>query len=58
VTDLPPIVGGAIAPLAGPGLGTRLHPDVRRRPDAVVLSSRLAGSEVAFTESVGSEVSA
>jgi galactonate dehydratase len=58
VTDLPPIVGGAIAPLAGPGLGTRLQPDVRGRPDAVVRSSRLAGSEVTFTESAGSEVSA
>jgi hypothetical protein len=31
---------------------------VRGRPDAVVRSSMLAGSEVTFTESAGSEVSA
>jgi galactonate dehydratase len=36
VTDLPPIEGGMIRPTAGPGLGTRLLPDLVKRGDAIV----------------------
>jgi galactonate dehydratase len=39
VTELPPISGGRIRALDGPGLGTALRPDVRRRPDATIVSS-------------------
>jgi len=35
VTDLPEISGGVARPPEGPGLGTRLQPDVPHRPDAV-----------------------
>jgi galactonate dehydratase len=41
VTELPRIEQGHILPLAGPGLGTALLPDVKRRADAVVQTSRL-----------------
>jgi len=41
VTDLPRIEQGWIHPMEGPGLGTRLVPDVVRRPDATVVTSRL-----------------
>ena len=34
VTDLPPLEDGKIRVPEGPGLGTRLHPDVPRRADA------------------------
>ena len=36
VTDLPKVENGQIRPLEGPGLGTRLLPDLRSRPDATV----------------------
>ena len=39
VTKLPPILGGRIRPPEGPGLGTELHDDVRRRPDASTRTS-------------------
>jgi L-alanine-DL-glutamate epimerase-like enolase superfamily enzyme len=39
VTDLPPIEGGQIRAPEGPGLGTRLLPDVPKRPDARVRRS-------------------
>jgi L-alanine-DL-glutamate epimerase-like enolase superfamily enzyme len=42
VTDLPPLEGGYIAPLHGPGLGTRLRPEVLERPDAIVRRQELA----------------
>lgn len=40
VTVLPRVEGGWVHPLDGPGLGTALHPDVKRRADAVVRESR------------------
>jgi len=40
VTDLPEVKGGTIRPLEGPGLGTRLLPDLRSRPDATVRITR------------------
>jgi len=46
VTDLPPISNGRIKPPAGPGLGTRLQPDVLRRPDATVPTAAPAGHAV------------
>ena len=36
VTDLPRIEDGYIYPMTGPGLGTKLLPDVNGRPDAIV----------------------
>lgn len=36
VTDLPCIEEGYIYPMTGPGLGTRLLPDVVKRADATV----------------------
>jgi L-alanine-DL-glutamate epimerase-like enolase superfamily enzyme len=39
VTDLPPIEGGQIRAPDGPGLGTRLLPDVPKRPDAQIRRS-------------------
>jgi galactonate dehydratase len=41
VTELPKIENGFILPMAGPGLGTRLLPDVMERPDARVQRSTL-----------------
>jgi galactonate dehydratase len=41
VTELPRVENGFILPMAGPGLGTRLLPDVARRPDASVQRSTL-----------------
>jgi L-alanine-DL-glutamate epimerase-like enolase superfamily enzyme len=41
VTELPRIENGFILPMAGPGLGTRLLPDVMERPDARVQRSAL-----------------
>mgnify|MGYP000409824348 FL=1 len=41
VTELPRIEQGWIHPMEGPGLGTRLLPDVLRRTDATVVTSRL-----------------
>jgi galactonate dehydratase len=40
VTDLPEVKDGNIRPLEGPGLGTRLLPDLRSRPDATVRLTR------------------
>jgi L-alanine-DL-glutamate epimerase-like enolase superfamily enzyme len=40
VTALPPVVDGNIRPLEGPGLGTKLLPDLRSRPDATVRVTR------------------
>jgi galactonate dehydratase len=42
VTELPPIVKGEITVPAGPGLGTRLQPDVRKRPGVTVRSTTAA----------------
>jgi L-alanine-DL-glutamate epimerase-like enolase superfamily enzyme len=39
VTELPPIADGHIYPLTGPGLGTRLLPDLSTRPGAQVRRS-------------------
>jgi galactonate dehydratase len=39
VTDLPEIKDGHVYPMAGPGLGARLQPDVLRRKDAVIRRS-------------------
>lgn len=39
VTDLPPLAEGTIRPPTGPGLGTRLRPEVRKRPDTHTVSS-------------------
>ena len=41
VTALPPLDRGFIAAPAGPGLGVELLPDLLRRPDATVRTSRL-----------------
>ena len=41
VTELPRMERGFILPMQGPGLGTRLLPDVTRRKDAVVQRSAL-----------------
>ena len=41
VTELPRIEGGYVYPMAGPGLGTRLLPEVPSRPDATVRRSTL-----------------
>ena len=41
VTELPKIENGFILPMAGPGLGTRLLPNVMERPDARVQRSTL-----------------
>ena len=41
VTDLPPHKGGFIRIPDGPGLGTRLQPGLKMRPDAVVRRSAL-----------------
>jgi len=53
VTELPPIARGEIRPLTTPGLGTRLLPGLRERPDAVVLSSRTDGDRVATSARTG-----
>jgi galactonate dehydratase len=39
VTELPPLKGGFITAPEGPGLGTKLRPGLRERPDAVVRRS-------------------
>ncbi len=39
VTDLPPLKNGTIAASDAPGLGTRLRPGLRDRPDAVIRRS-------------------
>lgn len=41
VTELPPLEKGHIRIPAGPGLGTRLLPDLKQRPDAVVRRTAL-----------------
>ncbi len=41
VTELPRIEAGYAYPMTGAGLGTRLQPDILRRPDVVVQVSRL-----------------
>jgi len=41
VTELPRIEDGYVHPMSGPGLGTRLLPDVARRRDAIVRKSAL-----------------
>jgi galactonate dehydratase len=40
VTELPQVVDGRIKPLEGPGLGTKLLPDLKSRPDATVRVTR------------------
>ncbi|MEI7969570.1 MAG: mandelate racemase/muconate lactonizing enzyme family protein [Betaproteobacteria bacterium] len=44
LTDLPEVRGGFVAPLPGPGLGTRLLPDLVQRGGAQVRSTRWQGS--------------
>jgi galactonate dehydratase len=39
VTELPRIEAGHVYPLTGPGLGTKLQPDVLQRPDATIQRS-------------------
>ncbi len=39
VTELPPLENGYIRIPDGPGLGTRLLPDLKKRPDAIVRRS-------------------
>jgi hypothetical protein len=39
VTELPRIVDGYVYPMTGPGLGTKLLPDIAERPDAHVRRS-------------------
>ncbi|MCX8102648.1 MAG: mandelate racemase/muconate lactonizing enzyme family protein [Geminicoccaceae bacterium] len=41
VTELPRIEQGWILPMEGAGLGTALRPDLLKRPDATVVTSRL-----------------
>jgi len=41
VTELPPVVNGMIRAPEGPGLGTKLRPDVPKRKDAAVRVSKL-----------------
>ncbi|WP_308588872.1 mandelate racemase/muconate lactonizing enzyme family protein [uncultured Oscillibacter sp.] len=41
LTNLPPLKGGRVYALEGPGLGTELRPEVEKRPDATVRVSRL-----------------
>ncbi len=45
VTDLPDISAGQVRPPDGPGLGTRLRPDLRRRAD---VRSRMTGEAAAI----------
>jgi L-alanine-DL-glutamate epimerase-like enolase superfamily enzyme len=40
VTELPEVIDGEIRPLEGPGLGTRLLPELRSRADATVRITR------------------
>ena len=40
VTELPVVQGGMVLAPTAPGLGTRLHPDVKARKDVVVRQSR------------------
>lgn len=42
VTELPCVEKGWVLPMTGPGLGTKLLPDVAKRPDATLRESRLA----------------
>ena len=41
VTELPRVEAGIVYPLTAPGLGTKLQPGVRMRPDAVIRRSDL-----------------
>jgi L-alanine-DL-glutamate epimerase-like enolase superfamily enzyme len=41
VTELPRVMDGYIHPMEGPGLGTRLLPDLAKRPDARLRRSKL-----------------
>jgi len=40
VTELPPIVDGAIRAPEGPGIGTALRPELRERPDATLITAQ------------------
>ncbi len=42
VTEIPTIEDGYIAPLTGPGLGTKLLPDILKRKDAIIRRSEAA----------------
>ena len=53
LTDLPPIENGFIRPLEGPGLGAALRPELRERPDILVVSSTLERGEVIRSERAG-----
>src|SRR5918998_4576990 len=41
VTELPEVSDGYVSPPEGPGLGTELLPDLRERPDAHLVASKL-----------------
>jgi galactonate dehydratase len=41
LTELPQIKDGHVYPMRGPGLGTKLQPDVMKRPDAIIRKSAL-----------------
>src|SRR5918998_5920068 len=41
VTELPEVSDGYVSPPEGPGLGTELLPDLRERPDAHLVTSKL-----------------
>jgi galactonate dehydratase len=41
VTQLPPLKNGYITAPAGPGLGTQLRPEVKKRKDATVRVTKL-----------------
>ena len=40
VDNLPPVVNGQVSPLAGPGLGLSLRPELLTRPDAITRATR------------------
>lgn len=42
VTEIPTVEDGYIAPLTGPGLGTKLLPDILKRKDAIIRRSEAA----------------
>lgn len=42
ITEIPVMKNGYVTPLEGPGLGTELNPDVFRREDAIIRSTKLS----------------
>ncbi|MDE1991890.1 MAG: mandelate racemase/muconate lactonizing enzyme family protein [Rhizobiaceae bacterium] len=41
VEDIPVVKDGRVSPLEGPGLGMRLRPELEKRPDAIIRTSRI-----------------